>query len=138
MSSRALLSLLALTAVLAGCGAEAGADAGPGDMAESAARLQVEFRAAGGSETLTATLTCGPVGGDHPRPQEACAALEQNEDALREPSEDIVCTEIYGGPETAKVSGIFRGEPVEARFSRRNGCEIGRWDALDPLLRLRG
>jgi Subtilisin inhibitor-like len=137
MSSRALLSLLALTALCAACGKEAGGDAGARDTVDPATQVQVQFRATRGSEPVSATLTCGPVGGDHPRAQEACAAIEQNEDALRELSKDIVCTEIYGGPETATVSGTVRGRPVEAQFSRSNGCEIGRWDALDPLLRLR-
>jgi hypothetical protein len=137
MSSRAFLSLLALAALLTACGTEAGGDAGAGDTVEPATELRVQFRATRGSEPVSARLTCGPVGGDHPQAEEACAAIEQNEDALRELAKDIVCTEIYGGPETATVSGTVRGQPVEAQFSRSNGCEIGRWDALDPLLRLR-
>jgi len=46
------------------------------------------------------------------------------------------CTEIFGGPERARVRGTLRGEPVSAEFSRVNGCEINRWDAVAPLLRL--
>ena len=49
---------------------------------------------------------------------------------------DVACTQIYGGPETAEVTGSFRGEPVDARFNRTNGCEIDRWERLLPLLEL--
>jgi hypothetical protein len=44
------------------------------------------------------------------------------------------CTEIYGGPATALVRGTLRGQPVDARFDRTNGCEIARWDRNRALL----
>jgi hypothetical protein len=28
----------------------------------------------------------------------------------------------------AVVEGLYRGETVDARFTRRDGCEIARWD----------
>jgi hypothetical protein len=45
-----------------------------------------------------------------------------------------MCTQIDGGPATAEVSGTWRGERVEAEFSRQNGCEIARWDRVGALL----
>jgi hypothetical protein len=36
------------------------------------------------------------------------------------------------------VTGTFRGKPVDARFKRTDGCEIGRWDAYVGLLVERG
>lgn len=45
----------------------------------------------------------------------------------------MVCTEIWGGPDRAWVTGRYRGTTVSASFSRRNGCEIARWDALEPV-----
>ena len=45
-----------------------------------------------------------------------------------------VCTDIFGGPQTATVEGTIRGKAVSARFARRNGCEIARWEAASPLL----
>lgn len=45
-----------------------------------------------------------------------------------------VCTQIYGGPQEALVTGTFRGRRVWARFSRRNGCEIARWNRIAFLL----
>ena len=47
---------------------------------------------------------------------------------------DQMCTQIYGGPETATVRGTWQGERVDASFSRQNGCEIARWDAAAGLL----
>jgi hypothetical protein len=73
------------------------------------------------------TLTCAPVGGTLPNRLAACRKLN----ALRTPfaptREDLVCTQIYGGPAEALVTGRFRGRLVRASFSRKDGCEIGRW-----------
>jgi len=90
----------------------------------------------GGGEH-TAVLTCDPPGGTHDRPDEACAALESQEDALAPVPGDAVCTQIFGGPQEAHVAGVVRGRAVEARFSRNNGCEIDRWDRLAPVLEIR-
>ena len=45
-----------------------------------------------------------------------------------------MCTEQYGGPEQAMITGTYRGEPVSYGLSRTNGCEIGRWESLRFLL----
>jgi hypothetical protein len=42
--------------------------------------------------------------------------------------DDAVCTQVYGGPAVAEVEGLYRGETVDTRFTRIDGCEIGRWD----------
>ena len=47
---------------------------------------------------------------------------------------DVACTAIYGGPAVARVTGTLRGEPVEARFSLGDGCEIARWERNVALL----
>jgi hypothetical protein len=44
------------------------------------------------------------------------------------------CTQQYGGPQTARVTGTLRGERIDGRFSRENGCEIARWEAVVPVL----
>jgi hypothetical protein len=44
------------------------------------------------------------------------------------------CTELYGGPETARVTGVLDGRRVAADFSRNNGCEIARWERVAKLL----
>jgi hypothetical protein len=47
---------------------------------------------------------------------------------------NVACTEIYGGPQTARVIGAVKGNRVWASLSRTNGCEISRWDRLSPWL----
>jgi hypothetical protein len=44
------------------------------------------------------------------------------------------CTQIYGGPAVARVTGTLGGESVDARFSREDGCQIARWDRNRDLL----
>lgn len=75
-----------------------------------------------------------PGGGNLPDRARACGLLARRARSVFAalPS-DVACTEIYGGPQIASVSGRFRGRPVAARFSRRNGCEIARWDRLQFL-----
>jgi hypothetical protein len=52
--------------------------------------------------------------------------------------DDVACTEQFGGPETARVTGTLDGRQVDARFARNNGCEIARWDKVAPLLEAAG
>jgi hypothetical protein len=123
-----IAGLLAAIALLAGCGSD-----GSGSASEPRYDVTISYRptGAGGGEQ-TATLTCDPDGGTHPDPAKACDALLQNEDALKPVPGDVACTEIYGGPQVATIVG---GD-VNASFSRSNGCEIARWDALKAVIEL--
>ena len=90
---------------------------------------------AGTSSTWTLTCADGEAGGTLPTAAEACAQLAAvGSQALAEPAADRMCTEIYGGPQTATITGSFAGAPVDLALSRANGCEIGRWDELAALL----
>lgn len=104
----------------------------------TSARLTVEVDATGEGATETWTLTCGPGGGtgSHPDPLAACLVLGTPEGrAAFEPvPTDAACTQIWGGPQTAHVTGTLDGQAVDATFSRSDGCQIARWDALEPLL----
>lgn len=81
------------------------------------------------------TLRCDPVGGSHPRPEAACRALaEHAAEALPAVPLGQRCAQVHGGPQTATVSGTWQGRLVSSRFSRTNGCETARWDALEGLL----
>jgi len=51
-----------------------------------------------------------------------------------QPDQDRVCTQIYGGPETARVSGTIDGEKVDRRFERTNGCAIADFNRAGELL----
>ena len=122
-----LAPLLVILVLLTGCGSAS-------DSGGSAPRydLTVIYWPNGpDGESVEATLTCDPDGGTHPDPDGACAALADNEDALEPVPGDVACTEIYGGDQVARITGS-----VEASFSRANGCEIARWDALKAVLEL--
>jgi hypothetical protein len=50
------------------------------------------------------------------------------------PGPPKMCTQQYGGPQVAVVTGWFLDRPVHTQFSRTDGCEIARWRAMAPLL----
>lgn len=115
-------------------GSEPGASESEPPGPEPTADLTVSVSDGNGAVT-TSMLTCAPPGGDHPDPAAACAALAvAGTDVFSPPDPDLACTEIYGGPQTASITGTVGGTRVNATFSRTNGCEIARWDALGPIL----
>ncbi|NML54002.1 hypothetical protein HHL19_32630 [Streptomyces sp. R302] len=84
-------------------------------------------------------LTCDDrPGGDHPAAARACERLagfaRAGENPFAPVPADSLCTQMYGGPVTAHVTGTWQGRRIDARFSRANGCEIDRWENMEPLL----
>ncbi|WP_103940231.1 SSI family serine proteinase inhibitor [Thermomonospora echinospora] len=128
------LACLAVIA-LAGCGSEDNGGGSPSGTLSPAAqtRLTVEVRPSPQGTPKTWTLTCDPPGGTHPRAAAACQALAKAKDPFKPVPKDAICTEIYGGDQVATVTGTWRGTPVNARFTRLNGCEIDRWEKVAPL-----
>ncbi|MFE5402430.1 SSI family serine proteinase inhibitor [Streptomyces sp. NPDC056580] len=100
--------------------------------------LRVVVRNAGPRLDGTYELSCHPTAGDHPDAAGACRALDANtqwgRDTFAPVAPDSVCTMLYGGPATARVTGTWAGRPVDAAYDRGNGCEIARWDRMVPLL----
>jgi hypothetical protein len=99
-------------------------------------------RSGGAADSVTYSLACHPSGGTHPAAQEACDQLDSATVWGRDPFAPVppgaMCTGQYGGPATAQLRGHWAGRPVDARFSRINGCEIARWDRFSVVLRLPG
>jgi len=79
------------------------------------------------------TLRCAPAGGTLPRSAHACRVLASLASPFAPVPPGVACTQIYGGPDEALVAGTFRGRRVFARFNRRNGCEIARWERVRAL-----
>lgn len=125
------IALLAL-ALLGACGGGDGASTAAGGPTA----LEVELWPAGEGRgtAVSATLTCDPAGGDLPDPAAACAALAAEAGALDPVPPDMACTEIYGGPEQARITGTVDGEALDVTLGRGNGCEIDRWERLLPIL----
>lgn len=103
------------------------------------AQLSIVLTMGDGAEPVTYDLTCEagePVGNSTlPDPAAACDVLATNGDLImEEPAAGAMCTQLYGGPETAVVTGTLNGNEVDASFSRDNGCSIDRWAMFEPLL----
>jgi hypothetical protein len=65
-----------------------------------------------------------------------CDRLARDPDLLTSagPDPDRICTEIYGGPQTAHVEGTVNGTAVDVDVARNDGCGIDDWDNLEFLL----
>ncbi|MER6070494.1 SSI family serine proteinase inhibitor [Streptomyces sp. NPDC001817] len=100
--------------------------------------LTVVVRHAGSGWDGSYELFCHPAGGSHPDAAEACRALDEHtqwgRDRFAPVTPGTVCTMLYGGPATARVTGTWAGRSVDAAYDRSDGCEIGRWDRMVPLL----
>ena len=137
--SAGLATLAVLPVLLAGCGTASDTKtvtplAPTTSAASTATALKIVVNE-GGGKTDNWTLTCDPAGGTHPHPDAACAALAaKGKTALPPVSKSIMCTQIYGGAQTAEITGTWNGKPVNATLSRQNGCQINRWHALEGLL----
>ena len=64
----------------------------------------------------------------------ACRQARRVASLLRSGPSEGICTQIYGGPQTARVRGEIGGRGVNRRFARTNGCEIDEWDRAGVLL----
>ena len=90
-----------------------------------------------GSEPVTYTLTCEPVGGDLDGAEAACSALA---DADADPFATVppteACLQVIKGPGEITIKGKWDGEPVDALFTQHNSCESERFDHIVSTLGL--
>ena len=121
----------------AGGGPDAGFDGGAagGGISRTENDLAIGLDPGDGSAPFSWTLVCaGTAEGSHPDPEAACTHLRGLEEPFAPLPADVACTEQYGGPETAHVTGVWGGEPVDLGLARNNGCTISQWASLGPLL----
>ena len=130
MAPRTLLCCLA-AAALAGCGAEGDEGSAPGRSA-TALTVRVDADGKGPEPAKQAQVRCEAEG-------RTCAAVAGLRPSDFEPvPDDVACTQQFGGPQTATVTGRLGGRELDARFARNNGCEIARWEKVAPLLEAAG
>ena len=123
------LALPLLAIALAACG-EDGTPAAGGDGKLATLTVTVDDDGDGPKPPRVLELDC-----DAPTDSAACGAAAGVSAADLAPTpEGTACTQQFGGPQTASIKGTIRGEDVDATFSRRDGCEIARWDGVAPLL----
>lgn len=126
------LLALALVLIVAGCGGGTGSSEKP---VPGSAQLSITVWSQGkAGPSATRTLGCPGGTGTLPAALSACTKLSALGLSVFAPvPAGTACTEIYGGPQTASVTGTYAGEAIDAAFSRNNGCEIARWQRLDFL-----
>jgi len=134
MTMGRLLPALVVLALLAGCGDDDEAEAPPAAATSTAAladlKLVVDGDGDGAQPPKEVSVRCEAA-----EDSALCKGVAALEPEQFEPTPTMTaCTQQYGGPETAVVTGTLRGEPIDARFSREQGCEISRWEAVVPVL----
>ncbi len=121
---RTVLVVLTLAVAASGCG--------NGQVARGTGQATtVDVTYSAGGQTKKQTLDCAtPTPNDKP----SCALLaELPSSAFELTADDAVCTMIFGGPELATIKGTVNGRKVDAKYSRSNGCEIARWNKVEPI-----
>ena len=125
---RSAPALIAAAALLAACGTDEPAASTNTGLANLTVKLDNDGPKGAPAKELK--LTC-----DKATDSQACktVATITRQDLAPTPS-GMMCTQIFAGPETATITGTLRGSAVDARFSRRDGCEVQRWKRVEPLL----
>ena len=131
-----LLLALVTTAVLASaCG-------GGTSGVSGATRLHVDATVtrAGTTVHVLGTLRCGPgpsrgTGDLVTRAAAACRRLDRDPRILdRVGGADRLCSQIYGGPQQARITGTVAGRAIDVTIRRTDGCGVADWNALEWLL----
>lgn len=126
------LLICAAMLVLAACGADS--SGGPYPIADLTITIEHPDAA-----TVEYQISCqrddaDVIGNDAISGAEACARLAEPmvQTRLITPPlpGDLVCTEIYGGPDTARIVGTLDDVSVNTTIDRTNGCGISDWDNL--------
>jgi hypothetical protein len=95
-----------------------------GVLAAFTAALTVTFWPGGPSESPVSYRVVCPGNA-------ACARLARAASQAFAPlPKDMMCTQIYGGPQQALVTGRLNERKVWVRFKRTDGCQIERWNRL--------
>jgi hypothetical protein len=117
-----------ILAGLAATGCMSRSTSGGDEAGTTALEISISVK---GSERPTKvwTLRC-PDTGTLPDAARACMKLDRLDRPFAPVPKQKACTAIYGGPQVAAVTGTFKGQPVDARFARGDGCEIARWNRL--------
>ncbi|WP_120521109.1 serine protease inhibitor [Arthrobacter celericrescens] len=112
----------------------------PASPGKGDAELSILITPSPGADPTSYTLVCqGGVPAaesKHPDAAAACAALRANPSLItRAPRpKDQNCTDQFGGPKTALVTGAVDGIGVESSYKLTDGCEIAAWDGAKAVL----
>jgi LysM repeat protein len=125
------------------CGSRNETSARSRSSASSSVDLTVERETSNDSTVLvpsTATLSCDATQAasgylaDHAAT--ACALVRSGvlERVARAQRTRRICSQIYSGPEFARIHGTIDARPIDIIVTRRDGCQTGDWRSLAALL----
>ena len=114
--------VIAVLAIAVGCGAGASSSATP----STDLQVRVWAEGQGNGEMQRWSLRCAPAEGTLPRPGAACLRLQAMQSPFAPLAKNMQCTQIYGGPQEAVISGTFRGDKIWIKLTARDGCQIAR------------
>jgi hypothetical protein len=125
-----VLALVTLVAVLPGVRAAA--------ASSPTVHLSIRYDPGSGG-AKTATVRCGrkatATGFLRTQAAKACRIARSRATVLTtSPAGDQICAQIYGGPQTASVTGKVGKHKVDRRFARADGCQVADWTELQGLL----
>ena len=127
--------LIAVLAAAVGCGASQGSSgSASGSTAGTQLAISVWPEGRGTGAPTRWTLRCDPAGGTMPRASAVCRQLYGLRNPFAPLRSDVICTDQYGGPQQAVISGSFKGNRIWTLLAMRNGCEISRAKRLAFLL----
>lgn len=138
-----LLGLSLLAVALAGCGSSgAGSSVAPigtgraGSAGPSADDLVITVTQEPGATPRRDALQCdgSRSSGTLPDPAAACAALGAMAAPFAPLPSGVACSQVYGGPQTATITGTWHGRAVDVALSRTDGCRVEQWNRLAVLL----
>jgi hypothetical protein len=133
--SRFRIAVVALTVALVSSCAASSSTGPSGPFMD----LRVEFRADSRRDPQVATLRCGSdataTGFLAGRAEAVCESVAPQTTVLTQPADPTrPCTQIYGGPEIARVIGTVERQRVDREFTRADGCGIADWDKVKMLI----
>jgi hypothetical protein len=138
------MTRIAMLVVALGAAAVFGVAAGttvPDRAVGMGPNVRLEFRYDDrGSVRKSASLTCRASGNratGYLRKRDVrrlCRVARDLRDFLATPPQHEMCTELWGGPDRARVTGRIGADEIDRRLARNDGCEIDDWNRTQPLL----
>lgn len=80
------------------------------------------------------SLRCHPSGGSLRGTSGACRRLDALGGPVGSTPKREMCSMVFGGPQTARVTGTWHGRRVDQSYNRSNGCQTSRWQRMEPVL----
>jgi hypothetical protein len=137
LTARPFAAVLVVAIAIGGCGD----DSQPAPAGKATVDLSITA-SDGRGKTRRARLRCEgeqrhASGFVDANARELCRSAQRLERFLAsEPDPRRACTQIYGGPETARITGTIEGSAVDRRLSRTDGCRISDWERAAALIPL--